>query len=297
MLPFSYNENRLIMLPVDPNTLFAYWDFTKDTWDRMIDEGATHLHLVLHSNGSFRAFGTECNTRNFYFKGVPANREYVLELGFGVHGRVVTLMESSPVTTPADRPSDNRLVQFKRFHFMAPPAQPGHPSANWREFYRRSSGRWGIYGNLAGQMDGTTHERKASDTLKPAPTATPNRPIYYYDQGAEFSTGGSSGNLPSSPHPIGPSSHSVLQNFPVGGFSSDFKKGGQYRYGEEESGENSGNAIPPISDRKIEGEIGGVSSSWSSYFGPSSHSPLERGGSSSTSPLMTARFSDGKSKE
>lgn len=197
MLPYSYNEDRLFLVPVDPNTLMAYWDFCEATWQKLTQQGATHLNLTLHCEDSSRTFGTAKETRSYYFKGIPSDREYWLELGYAVHNAVFPLKESLPVRSPADRPSENRRVQFRRFQFLSPPQRPGQALEGWREVYRQGAGRWGMYGNLADPLRLSTPLRTPPTGV--APMEDGPEALFYYNGRAEIAAGTSSGAL-SSPH-------------------------------------------------------------------------------------------------
>ena len=131
MLPFSYAENRLVLLPVDPNTLFAYWDFSSATWDFLTEKDIRNLILVLECGNDVRHFDAPRGGRNFYFRGLQPRRKYRLKLSWRDADTLTPLMQSSFVTTPADRPSENRSTSLRKYKFPEPPKVPGSPESDW----------------------------------------------------------------------------------------------------------------------------------------------------------------------
>lgn len=121
MLPFSYDEDKLVLLPVDPNTLFAFWDFSTETWNRIAGNSPKNLVLVLQCDSDERHFGVDRHTKSFYFKGLRSNNRYKLSFGYFENGQLITLMTAKPMMTPADRPSQNRHYEVVRFQFVKPP--------------------------------------------------------------------------------------------------------------------------------------------------------------------------------
>jgi|GEM_PF-5384593 len=131
MLPFSYDEDKLVLLPVNPNTLFAFWDYSTKTWDRIAGDSSKSPILVLSCDANERHFGVEPHTKSYYFKGLRSNNKYELSIVYHKNGERVTLMSARPITTPADRPSSNKHFETVKFSFVEPPKTIGKVNLQW----------------------------------------------------------------------------------------------------------------------------------------------------------------------
>ena len=131
MLPFSYNKDDIELLPVEPNTLYAYWDYSAATWEELQQCEAKHLILILLSESNERHFIINLETKNYYFKGVKSNHEYQIQLACPLLNGFKLILESKKVTTPAKWPSENHTIVKTRFTFPKPPEKPGKPMHDW----------------------------------------------------------------------------------------------------------------------------------------------------------------------
>lgn len=98
-LPWSYDDDRLVLLVRDPHTLFVYWDFHSDTVARAKDalraEGRLVLRLLLLSGrepDAVRELDLDLGWRGYYFHALEPNRDYRAEVVWvgddGVESRV-----------------------------------------------------------------------------------------------------------------------------------------------------------------------------------------------------------------
>lgn len=130
MLPFSYNHDRAVLLPVDPGLLFAYWDFSAQTWGGIEPLRWPLLLMLSRSDGEMWRFEIPKDAKTYYFKGVVPNARYTLTIAIWDGDQDRILMQSNPVVIPNNRPSLDRAVRWARFSFRTPP------------FRRKKSGHW-----------------------------------------------------------------------------------------------------------------------------------------------------------
>jgi len=118
ILPLFYGEDCLVLLPRDPYWLFAYWEFSRETknrvestvhktWDEL--EFALRVHRFNGENReeSYYDIKIEPAALNWYIQvGVP-DRQYRVDLGYYPPGKgFVTVLTSNLASTPRDSLSD-----------------------------------------------------------------------------------------------------------------------------------------------------------------------------------------------
>ncbi len=117
-LPESYGKDKLVLLPVNPNWIHAYWDFSPQTL-RLIEslpigsQVVLRLHdvtfIVFDGNNAHRTFevGVDVRfTKNYYFNVPTSGADYLLELGYKTpEGKFVPLMRSNVCRVPRNYPS------------------------------------------------------------------------------------------------------------------------------------------------------------------------------------------------
>ena len=122
-LPESYGTRRLFLTPRDPQTLFAYWDFTREQLEQAEKEASDgRLYLQVFTPGKERVHQIHIHpsSREWF---LPTHRPSTLfqaELGYySSSGSFHQLALSQEVTTPPDAPSPNQEIQFVTipFHF------------------------------------------------------------------------------------------------------------------------------------------------------------------------------------
>lgn len=120
MLPYSYNEDRCTLLPVNPNLLFAYWDYSEETWNRLSKLGAP-LTLLLKCRGEKALFAeVPIESKNYYFTDLQANSTYTLTVAAREGEKLREFLTSNPANTPADKPSENTAVHYMKLSLEQP---------------------------------------------------------------------------------------------------------------------------------------------------------------------------------
>jgi hypothetical protein len=121
-LPWSYEDDRFVLLVRDPRTLFTYWDFRPATV-RAAFEGLEPRRLVLRvwmvgvgEPRVFRETDVALDARGYYVQGCEPNRDYRLELVVLGGGLERTLGQPTNVASlPPDGPSawvEDRLASI-----------------------------------------------------------------------------------------------------------------------------------------------------------------------------------------
>ena len=119
-LPRSYGRDKLVLLPVNPHWLHAYWDFSPQTLKRIesLPPGSSvilRLHdvtyVIFDGSNSHRTFEVGVDVRftnNYYFNIPTSGADYLLELGYKTpDGKFYPLMRSNVCKAPKDSPSDS----------------------------------------------------------------------------------------------------------------------------------------------------------------------------------------------
>ncbi|MDA8235437.1 MAG: DUF4912 domain-containing protein [Clostridia bacterium] len=124
-IPQGYRENRLVILPKDPYSIFGYWELTEDSrnittahyqrpWEDLILAARIYdLTGVLHFDG-FNALWREHimhpMTNNWYFEQLVPGHHYCVEIGVKSDmGAFLPMVRSNTVTTPRDTAGAIRL--------------------------------------------------------------------------------------------------------------------------------------------------------------------------------------------
>lgn len=114
-LPESYGKDKLVLLPVNPNWVYAYWDFSEET-RRLIKEKAGKARFVIRfydvtyiifdGNNAHRTFEADVDLRwgNYYFNVPNPNADYLCQLGYLEEEKFVPLLTSNVVKTPPASP-------------------------------------------------------------------------------------------------------------------------------------------------------------------------------------------------
>jgi len=119
-IPQTYEKDKLILMPVNPNWIHAYWDFSKSTREILenFPEG-TRVFLRIYDvtfiqfngNNAHRTFEIPINLnlqKNYYFNVPMPNADYLAELGYVTKdGRFVSLLKSNVCRTPSNSPSQS----------------------------------------------------------------------------------------------------------------------------------------------------------------------------------------------
>ncbi|APT71891.1 hypothetical protein BG95_02790 [Thermosipho sp. 1063] len=118
-LPKSYNKNRLVLMPVNPNWIHAYWDFNYETLEN-IKKLPKEYKLVLrvydvtfiefNGKNAHRTFEIRLNIdmKNYYINVPMPNADYLSEIGYITpDGSFYPLIRSNVCKTPPNSPSNS----------------------------------------------------------------------------------------------------------------------------------------------------------------------------------------------
>ncbi len=119
-LPKSYEKDKLVLLPVNPYWLHAYWDLSPQTIREIesLPEGSQvilRLHdvtyIIFDGNNANRTFEVSVDvrfTKNYYFNIPTPGADFILELGYRTpDGKLVILMRSNVCKAPKNSPSQS----------------------------------------------------------------------------------------------------------------------------------------------------------------------------------------------
>jgi len=120
-LPSGYDENRIVLMPIDPYMLYAYWEVSAEAKNGFIMEFGQEIWEksvpVLKITNITKASSFYIRTNEFsdswYIRVSEPNCMYYGELGRFVSERFfINLAGSNPVVTPGDGISTNKTVYF-----------------------------------------------------------------------------------------------------------------------------------------------------------------------------------------
>jgi hypothetical protein len=127
VLPDSYGENRIVLLPRDPGWLFAYWNLTAEYKEAARAAGGATLAIRLFDVTDVDFDGTnaqityehECAewARSWYLPTPSPSREYVVEIGYRSGVEWFPLARSKRVSIPSERPSAEDSEEFLTIGF------------------------------------------------------------------------------------------------------------------------------------------------------------------------------------
>lgn len=132
-LPFSYQKTMIVALVRDPLWLYAYWDFTAETWTwinqlltaNLGSKGVIRLHNLTQK--SSKDFYINFDGRQWYLEPACPGAEIELELGvLDANGRFYSIATSNRIRMPLNGPSSVIDPLWMPIHF--------------EEFYRLSGG-------------------------------------------------------------------------------------------------------------------------------------------------------------
>jgi hypothetical protein len=130
-LPDRYEDDSLGVLPVDPGTLFIWWDFSRAAVARAA-EGLSNPRArlaIIEGEAMVREVDLALESRAFYVRGLPPGRRYQAEIQWvDSRGRRSRIGPSSaPVSLPPRGPSarvDDRFVTFRFDGTLGPGVDP-----------------------------------------------------------------------------------------------------------------------------------------------------------------------------
>lgn len=113
-IPSFYCSDRLILLAVNPTLVFAFWDLSKSTYDKLAQSGNVILRLYdvtyieFDGTNAHRIFEAGVHLgmcRNYYFNLPTAGADYLAELGYKTENNFVPVLRSNLCRTPSASPA------------------------------------------------------------------------------------------------------------------------------------------------------------------------------------------------
>lgn len=116
-LPDGYGENRIVLMPRDPQWAYAYWDIPNESKEELRRQGGvqlalrlydvTDLNLSVQSPHSLQEYPCDELAREWYLPIPVSDRDYIIDIGYRTFdGRWLLLARSAPVRIPPVYPSD-----------------------------------------------------------------------------------------------------------------------------------------------------------------------------------------------
>ena len=117
VLPATYDENTMVMLAQNPETIFVYWELSNQLRDALTSCGDMYLRLhrleETFGGGSLAILEAEVipppYTKNWYFHNLLPCKVYFCELGCRMDGNFFTIITSNFVNSPSDLPCGTEL--------------------------------------------------------------------------------------------------------------------------------------------------------------------------------------------
>ena len=123
-LPEGYADNRLVLLPRDPQWFYSYWDVTNEHKQAARARGGLSLCLrIFDGTNAHSMWEQEVHelARNWYLHVPSAGRRYCLEIGYrGAEGQWLPLARSNTVPAPVDRPAERIHDEFATIPLSRP---------------------------------------------------------------------------------------------------------------------------------------------------------------------------------
>jgi ABC-type phosphate transport system substrate-binding protein len=144
-LPDGYGESRIVLLPRDPQSAYAYWDTPNEHKAELRQQGGQQLALRLcdvtdldgnhPSPHNIQQYDCDEMARDWHLPIPVSDRDYIAEIGYiAGDGRWLMLARSLPVRIPPVYPSDwfeehfltidwDQNLRGKQFLTLVPPSQ------------------------------------------------------------------------------------------------------------------------------------------------------------------------------
>ncbi len=160
-LPQGYGEERLVLLPRDPDWIYSYWEITQGRWETTLRQNQGQGYkLVLRVydvtdidfNGSnahgYNDVEVDGLINNWYYRISLQERHYCAEIGLRMDdGRFITFARSNTVFMPRARVSpytdEEWMVlgeEWERIFDLSGGRRRAHGSEEWRRFGSGSGG-------------------------------------------------------------------------------------------------------------------------------------------------------------
>ncbi len=116
-LPDGYGKTKIVLMPREPNSAYAYWDIPNEDKEKLRKQGGEQLALRFYDvtgidmdqqkPHSVRQYDCEEMTREWYIEVPMSDRDYIVEIGYVTEkGRWLLLARSLHVRIPPVYPCD-----------------------------------------------------------------------------------------------------------------------------------------------------------------------------------------------
>ena len=171
-LPEGYADNRLVLLPRDPQWFYSYWDVTNEHKQAARVRGGLFLCLRLYDVTDVIFDGANAHAmweqevhelaRNWYLHVPSPGRRYCLEIGYrGAEGQWLPLARSNTVPAPVDRPAERVHDEFATIPLSrpldggkAPGEAPAAGAAGLHDLLLPATGPTGLAGTSSAALQG-----------------------------------------------------------------------------------------------------------------------------------------------
>ncbi|HIK32750.1 MAG TPA: DUF4912 domain-containing protein [Oscillatoriales cyanobacterium M59_W2019_021] len=122
-LPDGYGESRIVLVPCNPQWVYAYWDIPNADKEELRRQGGSQLALRFYDvtdidiatqvPHSLQQYACEEMARDWYLPVPAGDRDYIVEIGYVANdGRWLSLVRSQPIRVPPFYPSDWQNDRF-----------------------------------------------------------------------------------------------------------------------------------------------------------------------------------------
>ena len=127
-LPDGYGKTKIVLMPREPNSAYAYWDIPNEDKEKLRQLGGEQLALRFYDvtgidmdqqkPHSVRQYDCEEMTREWYIEVPTSDRDYIVEIGYVTEdGRWLRLARSLHVRIPPVYPCEWYGDDFKTVHW------------------------------------------------------------------------------------------------------------------------------------------------------------------------------------
>ncbi len=178
-LPGGYGENRIVLMPRDPQWAYAYWDIPHESKENLRSQGGQQLALRLYdvtdidfnhqSPHNVQEYLCDELAREWYLPIPVSDRDYVIDIGYRcADGRWLVLARSAPVRIPPVYPTDwvedifitvnwEEDLKGKTAYQLTPPAKKAAIAAQEAQQPQQNQ----IYDEIFGMAQGAEAQRIA----------------------------------------------------------------------------------------------------------------------------------------
>lgn len=185
-LPEGYGQDRIVLLPRDPEWLYAYWDIRNETKDQARRQGGVNLAVRLYELDESRLepmteHWVQEYSRAWYLSVPSPGQTYVAEIGYrNGDGGWCPMLRSNAVNVPPAGPSPIVADQFVTITpddplepSLSAKAKRARSAATPRAKAKRAKGARGSKGSKGGPHQ-AAYEASLGGTNTDAPSSAPS---------------------------------------------------------------------------------------------------------------------------